>query len=115
MALFGLPSMRHGNGLSGGSFLFRLSSYSSSWLCWLAVRMMKTTRGMGRKNHRAKISLITIDTYDKEKHQNTNFYNEERPHMSLDGLTPREAAKKMGEINKKWVSYRGKAIKAKVV
>ena len=25
-----------------------------------------------------------------------------------------EAAKKMGEINKKWVSYREKAIKAKV-
>lgn len=43
-----------------------------------------------------------------------NFYNEERPHMSLDGLTPREAAKKKGEINKKWISYREKAIKAKV-
>lgn len=44
-----------------------------------------------------------------------SFYNEERPHMSLDGQTPREAARLMGEINKKWVSYREKAIKAKVV
>lgn len=43
------------------------------------------------------------------------FYNEERPHMSLDGMTPREAAKRTGEINKKWVSYREKAIKAKFV
>lgn len=43
------------------------------------------------------------------------FYNEERPHMSLDGMTPREAAKQTGEINKKWVSYREKAIKAKFV
>ena len=34
--------------------------------------------------------------------------------MSLDGLTPHEAAKKKGEINKKWISYREKAIKAKV-
>lgn len=42
------------------------------------------------------------------------FYNEERPHLSLDGLTPREAARKRGEIDKKWVSYREKAIKAKV-
>lgn len=43
------------------------------------------------------------------------FYNEERPHMSLDGMTPREAATRTGEINKKWISYREKAIKAKVV
>lgn len=42
------------------------------------------------------------------------FYNEERPHLSLDGLTPREAAKKRGEFDKKWISYREKAIKAKV-
>lgn len=42
-----------------------------------------------------------------------NFYNEERPHMSLDGLTPREAAKQEGKIKKKWESYREKAIKAK--
>ncbi len=41
------------------------------------------------------------------------FYNEERPHLSLDGLTPREAAKKRGEIDKKLISYREKAIKAK--
>ena len=32
------------------------------------------------------------------------FYNEERPHLSLDGLTPREAAKKRGEIDKRWIS-----------
>ena len=42
------------------------------------------------------------------------FYNEERPHLSLDGLTPREAAMKRGEFDKKWISYREKAIKAKV-
>ena len=43
------------------------------------------------------------------------FYNNERPHLSLDGMTPREAALCEGEINKKWISYREKAIKSKMV
>lgn len=40
------------------------------------------------------------------------FYNEERPHLSLDSLTPREAARKRGEIGKKWISYREKSNKS---
>ena len=43
------------------------------------------------------------------------FYNNERPHLSLDGMTPREAALCNGEINKKWISYREKAIKNRIV
>lgn len=39
------------------------------------------------------------------------FYNNERPHMSLDGMTPAEASLLRGEIKKRWVSYREKAIK----
>jgi hypothetical protein len=35
-----------------------------------------------------------------------DFYNNERPHMSLDWLTPSEAAKMEGPIEKKWHSYR---------
>ena len=34
------------------------------------------------------------------------FYNEERPHMSIDMMTPREAALCVGEITKRWKSYR---------
>lgn len=41
------------------------------------------------------------------------FYNEERPHMSIDMMTPREAALYSGEINKRWTSYREKRIKEK--
>lgn len=37
-----------------------------------------------------------------------DFYNNERPHMSLDWLTPSEAAKMTGPIEKKWCSYREK-------
>ena len=39
------------------------------------------------------------------------FYNNERPHMSLDGMTPAEAALCEGEIRKMWCSYREKALK----
>lgn len=39
------------------------------------------------------------------------FYNNERPHMSLDGMTPAEATLCKGEIRKMWCSYREKALK----
>ena len=44
-----------------------------------------------------------------------DFYNNERPHMSLDWKTPAEAALCTGELEKKWKSYREIAIKAKKV
>jgi len=34
------------------------------------------------------------------------FYNNERPHMSLNNMTPRQAARCKGKIQKKWISYR---------
>ncbi len=40
-----------------------------------------------------------------------DFYNNERPHMSLNWQTPAQAALCTGEIEKKWISYREKAIK----
>lgn len=39
------------------------------------------------------------------------FYNTRRPHMSVDMMTPEEAAKCNGEIHKWWKSYREAAIK----
>lgn len=39
------------------------------------------------------------------------FYNNERPHWSLDGMTPSQAAGCEGELKKKWISYREIAIK----
>ena len=39
------------------------------------------------------------------------FYNNERPHMSIDMMTPAQAAKCNGEIKKWWHSYRDEAIK----
>lgn len=40
-----------------------------------------------------------------------HFYNTMRPHMSVDMMTPQEAAKCNGEIRKWWKSYREEAIK----
>ena len=40
-----------------------------------------------------------------------DFYNNERPHMSIDMMTPIEAAGRSGEISKRWTSYRLIAIK----
>ena len=39
------------------------------------------------------------------------FYNMQRPHLSLNGMTPMEATTQTGEIPKLWYSYREKAIK----
>ena len=61
--------------------------------------------GMSFKNiYQVKKALKTAIT----------FYNCERPHMSLDGLTPKEASQKAGEIRKRWTSYRENAIKNKL-
>ena len=40
-----------------------------------------------------------------------DFYNTDRPHMSVDMMTPEEASKYNGEIRKWWKSYREEAIK----
>jgi transposase InsO family protein len=42
------------------------------------------------------------------------FYNNERPHMSIDMMTPTQAAGCSGEIAKRWTSYRTIAIKSQL-
>lgn len=41
-------------------------------------------------------------------HQAVEFYNNRRPHRSLNMLTPRQAAEKTGKIHKRWVCYKDK-------
>lgn len=43
-----------------------------------------------------------------------DFYNNERPHMSIGMMTPSEAATCSWEIDKRWKSYRLIAIKSKL-
>ena len=42
-----------------------------------------------------------------------DFYNNDRPHMSIDMMTPAMAALCVGKIKKRWISYREKAIREK--
>jgi hypothetical protein len=43
-----------------------------------------------------------------------DFYNNERPHMSIDMMTPVETAGCTGEITKRWTSFRHIAIKSRL-
>ncbi len=59
------------------------------------------------------MSFFSIDEVRKAVKAAVYFYNNERPHMSLDWKTPAEAALCTGELKKRWKSYREDAIKAK--
>ena len=60
------------------------------------------------------MSFFSIDEVRIAVRSAIDFYNNERPHMSLDWRTPAEAALCTGELRKKWVSYKEIAIKALV-
>jgi len=57
------------------------------------------------------MSFFSIQEVRKALKVAIDFYNNERPHMSLEWKTPAEAALCSGEMKKKWTSYREKAIK----
>jgi len=58
------------------------------------------------------MSFFSIQEVRKALKAAIDFYNNERPHMSLDWRTPAEATLCTGELKKKWTSYREKAIKS---
>jgi transposase InsO family protein len=57
------------------------------------------------------MSFFSIREVRKALKVAIDFYNNERPHMSLEWRTPAEAALCSGELKKKWKSYRENAIK----
>lgn len=54
------------------------------------------------------IKFHSIEEVKRAMAKAVEFYNNERPHMSLDNMTPHQAASYKGKINKKWISYREK-------
>ena len=60
------------------------------------------------------MSFFSIQEVRKALKVAIDFYNNERPHMSLEWRTPAEAALCTGELKKKWTSYRENAIKGLV-
>lgn len=59
------------------------------------------------------LAFYRIDEVRNAVIQAVEFYNKERPHLSLDGMTPVEAANLHGQIKKRWKSYRELAITQK--
>ena len=58
------------------------------------------------------MSFNNVEEVRRAVEKAVDFYNNERPHWSIDGMTPAQASKCSGEISKKWTSYRDIAIKA---
>ena len=57
------------------------------------------------------MSFFTVDEVKAALRTAVDFYNNERPHLSLDGMTPCQASRSTGEIQKNWISFREIAIK----
>jgi transposase InsO family protein len=57
------------------------------------------------------MSFSSIDEAKRALKVAIDFYNNERPHMSLDWKTPAQAALCTGELKKKWKSHREIALK----
>lgn len=52
------------------------------------------------------VRFESIQEVTKAVEKAVKFYNEERPHMSVDMKTPRDAADNVGDIPKRWTSRR---------
>ncbi len=52
-----------------------------------------------------EMHFCTIARVRKAVLKAVEFYNNEHPHMSVDMMTPMEAARCSGEISKRWKSY----------
>jgi transposase InsO family protein len=90
------------------------------------IRISMTESGDPKENAQAERINNTIknELFKDRKFRNIHevtaalekaiyFYNNKRPHMSIDMLTPAKAAELNGEIKMKWKSYRRQAIKDK--
>lgn len=60
------------------------------------------------------MTFHNINEVTKAVESAVRFYNEERPHMSVDMMTPKEAALCVGELTKRWKSYREIYIKENI-
>lgn len=91
-----------------------------------SIRISMTENGDPKENAKAErinntvknellkdIRFKSIQEVSDAIREAVEFYNTRRPHMSLDMMTPEDAAKCNGEIKKWWKSYREEAIKRK--
>lgn len=89
------------------------------------IRISMTENGDPKENPQAEringtvknelmgdMKFHSIQEVEKFLESRVSFYNERRPHMSLNNMTPKEASQMTGDIKKKWTSYRDRAIKS---
>jgi transposase InsO family protein len=57
------------------------------------------------------MTFTSIAEVKKAVRMAVDFYNNQRPHMSINMMTPKQAAECEGEIKKVWNSRREQAIK----
>ena len=57
-----------------------------------------------------QINFSNIDIAKTEIKKFINFYNKERPHRSIEWLTPNDAHKRQGELKRMWKSYHRKKL-----
>ena len=57
-----------------------------------------------------QISFLTLAAAQKSIKRFIDFYNHQRPHRSIDWLTPAEAYKVEGELKRHWKKYQRKGL-----
>lgn len=88
------------------------------------IRISMTASGDPKENAQAErvngtlknellhgMRFCCVDDVRRAVSQAVSFYNLERPHMSIDMMTPAQAASCRGEIRKRWRSFRLEALK----
>ena len=78
------------------------------------ILISMTENGDPKENAQAERINSTVNSLKELRHARASavdFYNNRRPHMSIDMMTPAQAAKCQGEIGKRWYSYRDAVIK----
>lgn len=88
------------------------------------IRISMTENGDPKENPQAEringtvknelmgdMKFHSIQEVEEFLESRVSFYNERRPHMSLNNMTPHKASQMTGDIKKKWTSYRDMAIK----
>jgi transposase InsO family protein len=73
----------------------------------IAERMNKTIKE--EFTDQKEISFLTMAAAKKSIGQFIDFYNNQRPHRSIDWLTPSEAYQREGELKRHWKMYMRKA------
>ncbi len=95
------------NILNNNGFLISMTEKSDPLENAIAERVNKTIKE--EFTDQKEISFTTIAAAKKSIKQFIDFYNNQRPHRSIDWLTPNAAYRREGELKRHWKMYIRKA------